>query len=45
MSNFTNQFTKALCESQAQVVVIETLSIKNMMKNHKVARSFGDAAI
>ena len=44
-NEFIHQFTKALGESQARVIVLETLSVKNMLKNRKLARSVSDAAL
>lgn len=44
LQNFLHQLTKTLGESQAQVFVIETLKVRNMLKNHKLARSISDVA-
>ena len=40
--DFLHKLTKQITDEN-QVIVIETLSSKNMMKNHKLAKSIGDA--
>jgi len=40
--DFLHKLTKKITDEN-QVIVIETLSSKNLMKNHKLAKSIGDA--
>lgn len=40
--DFLHKLTKKIADEN-QVIVIETLSSKNLMKNHKLAKSIGDA--
>jgi putative transposase len=40
--DFLHKLTKQITDEN-QVIVIETLSSKNLMKNHKLAKSIGDA--
>ena len=41
--DFLHKLTKQITDEN-QVIVIETLSSKNMMKNHKLAKSIGDVS-
>lgn len=41
--DFLHKLTKQITEEN-QVIVIETLSSKNLMKNHKLAKSIGDVS-
>jgi putative transposase len=45
MHEFLHSLTKTLGESQAHVFVLETLSIKGMMRNKRLSRSFADASL
>ncbi len=36
--------TKLVCENQATTFCVETLSVKNMVKNHKLARAISDVS-
>ncbi|GAA0358592.1 hypothetical protein GCM10008932_09140 [Alkalibacterium iburiense] len=40
--DFLHKLTKKITDEN-QIIVIETLSSKNLMKNHKLAKSIGDA--
>jgi len=39
-----HQMTTAVAKTKPRLVVIEDLAVKNMMRNHKLARSLSDAA-
>lgn len=41
--NAIHQMTTAVAKTKPQLVVIEDLAVKNMMRNHKLARSIADA--
>jgi putative transposase len=48
ISNIRNDFLHKLSRkivNENQVIITETLAVKNMMKNHRIAKSFGDAAL
>lgn len=42
MKDFQNRLSKMLVESQ-DIICIEDLKVKNMIKNHKLARAIADA--